>query len=309
MIPGVTVAGGRNDYFRRYRQLQRLPDYAQRAQRLWRAYAENARSGTSSENSENGGRSVTRPPIAAIPPVLAEVRDKWVQWNDPAAKHERRKRRTSRALTLWIVLSLLCVLYALAGYTGITGGIDGWQGAFRGLVGTVVFSAHSVRSGIRMYQLSRMSVPPARRPSTLPRPGSAAREPMERLARSESSLAELLDQLSTTSAPVPPLTVEQTRSTAAETASALRALASRIESVERARASAPAAERPALDSAIAGLREQLEDGVEEYGALVAAAGRTVAATDSGVPEAKDALTDATDRLAGLASALRELSSS
>jgi hypothetical protein len=64
-----------------------------------------------------------------------------------------------------------------------------------------------------------------------------------------------------------------------------------------------------LDSAIAGLREQLEDGVEEYGALVAAAGRTVAATDSGMPEAKDALTDATDRLAGLASALRELSSS
>ena len=76
------------------------------------------------------------------------------------------------------------------------------------------------------------------------------------------------------SLPVPPLSVDQTRSTAMETASALRALASRIESVERARASAPPAEQPALDSAITGLRKQLDEGVEEYGTLVAAAGLT-----------------------------------
>ncbi len=272
---------------------------------MLRAYADSARTDTPSEDS---GRPVTRPPLTAVPPVVAEVRDKWAKWNDPAAKHERRKRRTSRALTLWIVLSLLCVLYALAGYAGITGGIDGWQGAFSGLVGTVVFSALSVRSGIRLYQLSRMSVSPAREPSTLPRAGSVAREPMERLARSESTLTDLLDQLSTADVPVPPLSVDQTRSTAMETASALRALASRIESVERARASAPPAEQPALDSAITGLRKQLDEGVEEYGTLVAAAGRAVAATDSGMTEAKEALTDATDRLAGLASALRELSS-
>jgi hypothetical protein len=54
------------------------------------------------------------------------------------------------------------------------------------------------------------------------------------------------------------------------------------------------------------LREQLDDGMGEYGALVAAAGRAVAASTSGMDESRQALTDATDRLAGLAIALREL---
>ncbi|MGH3951385.1 MAG: phage shock envelope stress response protein PspM, partial [Pseudonocardiaceae bacterium] len=41
--------------------------------------------------------------------------------------------------------------------------------------------------------------------------------------------------------------------------------------------------------------------------LVAAAGRAVAAAGSGVDSSRQALTDANDRLAGLAIALRELS--
>ncbi len=211
------------------------------------------------------------------------------------------------------MLSLVAVLYAVVGYAGLTGGIDGWRGAFSGLVGTVVFGALGVRSGIRLYRLSKITVPATPRPPELPRRGSVAREPMERLARSEASLAELLAQLSESAehgtAPVPQLSVEQTRSTAEEAAAALRTLAARIESVERARASAPASEHAALDAAVAELRGQLDEGVEEYGSLVAAAGRAVAASSGGVPQAREALTDATDRLAGLASALRELSSS
>ncbi|CAM3174507.1 hypothetical protein SAXI111661_21415 [Saccharomonospora xinjiangensis] len=306
------MAGGQNERFGKFdKHVQRLPDYAQRAGRVMRAYAE-SKAERQSGATAAGDRSPSRPIGAAVPPVVAEVRDKWVRWNDPAAKHERRKRRTSRALTLWIILSLLSVLYAVVGYAGITGGIDGWQGAFSGLVGTVIFTVFGVRSGIRLYRLSRTTVVSAPRPPALPRTGSAARQPMERLARSEASLTDLLAQLSASAdhgtAPVPALSVEQTRATAAEAATALRALAARIESVERAKVSAPAGEQPALNTAIASLRAQLDDGVEEYGALVAAAGRAVAASSGGVSQAKDALTDATDRLAGLASALRDLSS-
>ena len=53
------------------------------------------------------------------------------------------------------------------------------------------------------------------------------------------------------------------------------------------------------------LREQLDEGLNGYRSLVAAAGRVVAASSSAGP--KQELTDATDHLAGLAVALRELS--
>ena len=53
------------------------------------------------------------------------------------------------------------------------------------------------------------------------------------------------------------------------------------------------------------LREQVDEGLDGYRSLVAAAGRVVAASSS--PGPKQELTDATDHLAGLAVALRELS--
>lgn len=88
---------------------------------------------------------------------------------------------------------------------------------------------------------------------------------------------------------------------------ALRGIAARVQAVERARKAAPHSERGALDSAVHTLREQLDDGLAGYGSLIAAAGQAVAASGNGLQQSKEALTDATDRLAGLAIALRELS--
>lgn len=134
---------------------------------------------------------------------------------------------------------------------------------------------------------------------------------MERLAEGEASLFELLRQLSVPSSvgtmPVSEVSVADARQTADEAAAALRGLAARIQAIERGRNAAPARERAALDAAVAKLREQLDDGLEGYGGLVAAAGHTVAAAGDGLITSKQALTDATDRLAGLAMALRELS--
>lgn len=134
---------------------------------------------------------------------------------------------------------------------------------------------------------------------------------MEKLADSERTLTDLLDQLAAPQHGAPSgaagFDVDDARATAMDASAALRGLAARLESIERARDAAPARERGGLESAMTALREQLDEGLEGYGTLVAAAGRAVAASSDGASPAKDALTDATDRLAGLAIALRELS--
>lgn len=289
------------------KHLRRLPDYAQRAQEKLQQYVPPAGDGHTGREPQRSSALPELPVVAEI----REIRDKWARWNEPAAKLERRKRRTSRALTLWVVLTLLSVLYALAGYAGIMGGFEGLQGALNGIAAAIVFGALGVRTGIRLYQLNRVRLPQRVTPPPLPPVGSVARAPMERLAQSEASLDDLLGKLTSPSAgapsAVPSLSVEDARATATEAAAALRALADRVRSIERARDSAPVADRPALDSAITALREQLDDGLDAYGALIAAAGHAVAESGGGVEPAKEALTDATDRLAGLAMALRELS--
>lgn len=304
------------------RQLRRLPDpVRQRAQEQLQKYVPPAWQGQQQgqqqgqrQEQHRGEQSRPRggPSLSSELAVVSEIRDKWTRWNEPAARLQRRKRRTSRALTLWLVLVLLSILYAAGGYAGIVSGQAGLEGAFGGIVAVVVFGALAVRSGTRLLALKRTELPEATQPPPLPPVGSVAREPMERLAESEASLAELLRQLTTPTqnapAAVPELSVEDARATAEEAAKALRALAARVRSVERARESAPPAERAALDSAIDTLRTQLDDGLNGYGALVAAAGRAVAESSGGVSQAKESLTDATDRLAGLALALRDLSS-
>ncbi|MFC4001105.1 hypothetical protein ACFS2C_07900 [Prauserella oleivorans] len=299
------------------KHIERLPDYAQRAQEKLQKYVPPSTDQGARERPESTGDGtgrVPRPPVRRPTvdlTVVNDVKDKLARWNDPAVKLERRKRWTARALTLWTILTLLSVLWALGGYFGITGGTEGFIGAFGGITSAVIFGVLGVQSGVRLYRLNRTEIPATPKPTKLPASGSAARKPMERLAESEATLAELLDQLAAPQhgAPssVPTVSVEDARATATEAAGALRALAARLQSIERARAAAPAGERAALDEAVTTLRGQLDDGVEGYGALVAAAGKAVAASTNGAQPAKEALTDATDRLAGLALALRELS--
>ena len=217
-------------------------------------------------------------------------------------------------MTLWILLTILCGVLTVAaglGWMSATGAAMMPQ-AIMAFAGAVVFGTFSVRSGLKLRELKRTPLPAAPAgPPPLPPAGSAAREPMERLTECEASLSELLRQLSVPSSvgttPVSGVSVEDARQTAVEAAAALRGLAARIQAIERGRNSAPAREQAALDAAVGKLREQLDDGLEGYRGLVAAAGHTVAASSDGLVTSKQALTDATDRLAGLAMALRELS--
>ncbi|GAA4546858.1 phage shock envelope stress response protein PspM [Amycolatopsis samaneae] len=315
------------------KHIERLPDYAQRAQEKLHRYFP--------PGEQPGGKSAQRPAMPPRPPmpqrpamppvqrltgmslssmadqvpIMADAKARWDRWNQPAAKLERRKRRTSRAMTLWILLTILCGIYMVAAGTGVfnVSGAAQIPQAVTALAGMVVFGTLGVRSGLRLRTLKRVELPQAPAgPPPLPPAGSMAREPMERLAESEASLAELLRQLSLPSAhgvsAVPEISVADARNTADEAAKALRGLAARVQALERGRDAAPAREKSALEAAVRKMREQLDDGLDGYGALLAAAGRAVAASgDGGIGASKDALTDATDRLAGLALALRELS--
>lgn len=234
--------------------------------------------------------------------VRDHVRNQLGRWGDPVAKHERRKKRVAVAMWFFVFLGLLLGVVGAVIATG-TAGMEATLGG--AVVGVFALGslALGVRSGGRLRQLNK-AAPPVRAPS-LPPSRSAAREPMQRLADAERVLDDLLRQLSSPRSSVPQESVEDARRTGIEAASALREVADELRAVERACDMAPATDKAALQDGVRRLREQLDEGLEGYGALIAAAGRLVAASSSGGPDGY-ALTDATDRLHGLAVALREI---
>ncbi|MFJ6672538.1 hypothetical protein ACIQMJ_15635 [Actinosynnema sp. NPDC091369] len=233
-----------------------------------------------------------------------QVKRRYAAWNDPRAKLDRRYRRSSRVLTFWlIVLALLTAVGTLAvlGVIGPGAGV----GAALGIAGTSVLA---VRTNIRMRginaQRRELEVAPVREP--LPARSSGARQPMERLEEAEDTLRELLRQLDSAAlTSVPTDSVEQARATGAEAAAAIRAVSRQLQAVERARDTAPPLDRAPLVEGVRRLRAQLDEGVDGYCGLVAAAGRVLAESTASNP--RQVLGDAADHLAGLASALRELS--
>lgn len=175
-----------------------------------------------------------------------------------------------------------------------------------GLGGIALAAGVGTVGAIRHYRrLRRTPLPePPPQPVALPPRDSAAHDPMRRLRDAEQSLHVSLGRLSESvgQAGEP---VSEARGTAAEVAARLRSVADRLVAVEGTVEHAPEKERTRLRADVRRMRAELDEGVERYGALVAAAGRAIAA--SGTEERYGhQLRDATDRLAGLASALREL---
>ncbi len=181
-------------------------------------------------------------------------------------------------------------------------------GAFITAGACALLAAVTANSGVQTYRLYQQPLPPSPpRKTQLPPSGSLAREPMERLTFAERSLFDVLDQLTSLQSALPRNSVDGARGAADEAAVRLRGLAGRVQAVERARAAAPPNERGSLDAAAHELGGRLDAGVGDYGRLVAAAGRAVAAgSGTGDRESRQAVVDATDRLAGVAAALRDL---
>jgi hypothetical protein len=247
---------------------------------------------------------------------VTQVQNAVARRSDPDVQLERQRRRlarrrawASRWMTVWALVTALCTVLAVAAFAGVMD-VDG---AIAAIIVGIFTGTFAVRSGLKMRRIGeeqralgpgsqqvRSAVPI----SALPPKSSLARQPMERLAEGESTLAELLNQLARGGS-VPAGSVEHTRRTGADAALVLRRVAAQLRAVERARDHAPPLERGPLAEAVRRLRTQLDEGVDGYGSLVAAAGRVLAASSLGGPNQE--LTDATEHLAGLALALSDLS--
>jgi hypothetical protein len=250
---------------------------------------------------------------------IQQVQNAVARRGDPAVQRERRRARlarkrawASRWLLAWSLITAVCMVMMVASFAGVTGG-PGASTAVGAIIAALFSGTFAVRSGLRMRRISREQralalaapVPGLAAPAALPPKSSQAREPMERLAKAEGTLAELLNQIAHGGS-VPLDSVEHTRGTGADAALVLRRVAAQLHAVERARDHAPPLERGPLAEAVRRLRTQLDEGVDGYGSLVAAAGRVLAASTLGEP--KRDLTEATEHLAGLALALSDLSS-
>lgn len=255
--------------------------------------------------------------MARTQEALARSRDETVRIERQRRRLERKRLWASRWALVWAIVTVFLVVYVAMAFTGMVGSGPDAAMIAGGVAGVAATGALSIRSTRRMVLLKRAvvrfdeqhkpAVSAASRPPMPPK-SSAAYEPMERLSEAEDALAQLVHQLSGTAgtpASVPLESVAEAERTGAEAAQALRAVAAQLAAVELARDHAPPMERAPLIEGVRRLHEQLEEGLTGYRGLVAAAGRVVAASSSAGP--KQELTDATDHLAGLAVALRELS--
>ncbi|TWP50225.1 hypothetical protein FKR81_21175 [Lentzea tibetensis] len=239
-------------------------------------------------------------------PLADQVRNKIEAWNDPRRKLDRKRERASSALTVWAILITIFGTLAVFGFTGVLGTAVGVMGT----LGAGVMGVLAIRTGQKMRQLTaarqrlELTMPPKRPP--LPPHISAARMPMEQLHSAEDTLAELLRQLDSSAlTSMPTSSIQHARATSAEASAAIRALSAQLQGVERARNTAPPLQRAPLVESVRVLRARLADGVDGYCALVAAAGNALAASTAQNP--RSVLDDATDHLAGLASAMRDVS--
>jgi hypothetical protein len=237
-------------------------------------------------------------------PVADQVRQRMAAWTDPVAKLDRRQQRVNSTLTLWLIFLVLFTgaialgVVVAAPAIAVVGGV--------GVAGTGVL-VHRNRAKAREITAARgrLELTATVRRAPLPARSSAARQPMERLAEAEETLAELLAHLDSASmTSVPTESVEQARATAAEAVRAIRVVSTQLQAVERARDTAPPLERGQLVEGVRELRRQLDEAVDGYCGLVGAAGRTLAASTASDP--RRVLVEATDHLAGLASALRDI---
>lgn len=256
----------------------------------------------------------------AMSSAVAQVQDALARRTDENVRLERQRRRleskrvwASRWATAWAIISVIAVMYVALSFAGFVDEGPEATAIVGGMGIGLATGALAIRSTRRMVLLKRARQefdrqhPPAGvappKP-TIPPKGSAAREPMKNLAEAEAALSQVLAQLAGSES-VPVESVAQAEATSAEAAAALRAVAAQLTAVELARDHAPPLERGPLVEGVSRLRTQLDEGMTGYRSLVAAAGRVVAASTA--PGPKQELTEATDHLAGLAIALRDLS--
>ena len=229
---------------------------------------------------------------------VASLEQGWVRWKDPRARLVRRRRVAGSGAA---IAGATTAASATTTAALVVASAPEWVWVAGGGVTTavavpmVVLLAHWRR--LRRVPLPAPVVLPSRRPGPL----SAAQGPLRRLAHAERGLRELTTILDA-SGRVPADDVGDTRAAARAAVQALRREASELAVLERA-ASASAVTADELAPALRRALARLDEGVDGFQALVAAAARAVAALDQ---PGRSELTDATQRLDALGAALSEL---
>lgn len=222
--------------------------------------------------------------------TVSNMRDSVTAFRDPVARLRRQQRRARWGIGIRAVPT--AGVAALAGEAFSTGADT------VGVMVAAVAAAGVGATGVatrRAWRLHRVRLPEPTPP--VPPGRSAARPAILRLAAQERALAELLPMLGGAAG--------DTSTEAASAARALRQYAARVVAVEAAGRSG--AGGAGISATVGMLVGRLTDGVDGYERLVTAAAQAVAAGQSRPdPATSRQLEDATDRLAGLASGLREL---
>ncbi|GGG07999.1 hypothetical protein GCM10007304_22610 [Rhodococcoides trifolii] len=233
----------------------------------------------------------------AARPVIDFVRSR----ADPRKKEIRRRRRTRRKASFF---------GAASGSTAVGTAAVAVASAPEWLVVTgggaaAVFAVPAVLAVSRYRRMRGVPLPPAKpRKRALPPWGSAARAPMMRLTGAEQSLHHLLAMVARSGA-IATGDLDDTARIASGAAESLDQVAVDIVEMERAAQGSPrAAEHLAtsIDAAV----EELDQGVDQFDELVAAAAQLTSPGVSGPDTRRDALLFASDRLRGFAYALDEL---
>jgi hypothetical protein len=248
---------------------------------------------------------------------------------DERARHFRRLRRLRRSARRWSVLAggLGGAAAVLTPYAGLGLPDAAWAGAAGSAITLATWrwidlralaavpappalepAEAAARSRARLVAaVERLPVGPGvlaevrRARSRLALRGTTAAAAWARLDRAALTLAGMAGRLTGLAEPAVREAADADRS--------LRDLAGRVASVERALRLAPAEARPPLAEAHATLVAQLDSGVAAYERLVVAAAGYVAEDarpDTAAHPAASRLTEATDLLHGVASALAEL---
>ncbi|WP_107985382.1 phage shock envelope stress response protein PspM [Rhodococcus sp. OK519] len=237
--------------------------------------------------------------------VSGTVADSVRRWSDPRERMLRKRRRARNRATRFGIASGAGVVGTAS--LAVASAPD-WSVVATGGA-AALFAVPAVIAVGTYRRLTATPLPPAgtnRQP--LPPAGSAARAPMERLARAETSLNQILGVLGR-SAVVDVDELDHTGETAREASSTLRAVAADVVAMENAgRGTAAAA--PHLQHAVRGAGQQLDVGVAEYEGLVTAAARMTGPAQSSsyslLDQQRQELLSASDRLEGWADALGEV---
>ncbi|MGH3909546.1 MAG: phage shock envelope stress response protein PspM, partial [Pseudonocardiaceae bacterium] len=158
--------------------------------------------------------------------VLAAVRD-------PRAKALRRRRRARRAAELHSGIALIAG--AVTAVIGSSGAVELSEVAAGSVTALAVLGAGA--AGVRLVRLHRRPLPPVQDPPpALPPRGSAAREPLIRLAEAEAGFGDLLAVVARRHgvAEVPLEALVSAKAALVEAAAELRGTAEAIRAVERA---------------------------------------------------------------------------